>query len=135
ACGRCRAPPNSVATWTRCLCTESLPCRPCEPVRRRPAGGGCQSGADARCERDCLSKQTGRGVRPLVYYEGTMGSRARRRFRRPCHPMHPKLKVILAAVLLPALVAGCGFALQGAEPLPSAMARTYLETDEPRSEF
>jgi len=42
---------------------------------------------------------------------------------------------MLSAALCAALVSGCGFALQGAEPLPGAMARTYLETDEPRSEF
>src|SRR5690606_41463398 len=50
-------------------------------------------------------------------------------------PMYPKIRSVLSAVLCAALVEGCGFALQGAEPLPSAMARTYLETDEPRSEF
>ncbi|HEX6993869.1 MAG TPA: LPS assembly lipoprotein LptE [Gammaproteobacteria bacterium] len=49
--------------------------------------------------------------------------------------MYRKIRLALSAVLCAALVSGCGFALQGAEPLPSAMARTYLETDEPRSEF
>ena len=32
-------------------------------------------------------------------------------------------------------VAGCGFHLQGAGTLPPAMARTYLHTDRPHSEF
>lgn len=49
--------------------------------------------------------------------------------------MHEKLKSALAAVLSAVLVSGCGFRLQGAEPLPNAMTRTYLETDEPGSEF
>jgi len=49
--------------------------------------------------------------------------------------MHRKLIAVFAAVLCSALAAGCGFRLQGAEPLPSSMARTYLQTDEPRSEF
>lgn len=49
--------------------------------------------------------------------------------------MHRKLKVIFSALTCAALAAGCGFRLQGAGPLPNQMARTYLETDEPRSEF
>ena len=32
-------------------------------------------------------------------------------------------------------VAGCGFHLQGAGTLPPAMARTYVDTDRPHSEF
>jgi LPS-assembly lipoprotein len=49
--------------------------------------------------------------------------------------MYRKLTGVLFAALAAALVGGCGFRLQGAEPLPGGMARTYLETDEPRSEF
>lgn len=33
------------------------------------------------------------------------------------------------------LAAGCGFHLQGAGTLPSAMARTYIDTDRPHSAF
>jgi LPS-assembly lipoprotein len=40
----------------------------------------------------------------------------------------------LAAVLA-LLVAGCGFHLQGAGTLPPAMARTYIDTNRPHSEF
>ncbi len=32
-------------------------------------------------------------------------------------------------------VAGCGFHLQGAGSLPASMARTYVDTDRPHSEF
>jgi LPS-assembly lipoprotein len=32
-------------------------------------------------------------------------------------------------------VAGCGFHLQGAGTLPASMARTYVDTDRPHSEF
>jgi LPS-assembly lipoprotein len=32
-------------------------------------------------------------------------------------------------------IAGCGFHLQGAGTLPPAMARTYVDTDRPHSEF
>lgn len=39
------------------------------------------------------------------------------------------------STLLPILSAGCGFHLEGLDPLPDAMSRTYLETDEPGSEF
>ena len=40
-----------------------------------------------------------------------------------------------AASAVAALIAGCGFQLQGADALPDALARTYVETSEPRSEF
>lgn len=40
---------------------------------------------------------------------------------------------IVAAVAL--LAAGCGFHLQGAGTLPPAMARTYIDTNRPHSEF
>lgn len=46
----------------------------------------------------------------------------------------PKTRALAAALLLGGLAA-CGFRLQGAEPLPGALVRTYLETDEPGSEF
>lgn len=41
----------------------------------------------------------------------------------------------LAVALCAALLAACGFHLQGAGRLPDALARTYLETDEPGSAF
>lgn len=41
----------------------------------------------------------------------------------------------LALGLCAALLAACGFHLQGAGRLPDALARTYLETDEPASAF
>src|SRR5699024_3499447 len=34
-----------------------------------------------------------------------------------------------------ALLSACGFQLQGARPLPDALARTYIETTEPGSAF
>ena len=39
------------------------------------------------------------------------------------------------AAALALLAAGCGFHLQGAGTLPPAMARTYIDTHRPRSEF
>ena len=40
-----------------------------------------------------------------------------------------------AALLAAALLAGCGFRLHGVDALPEEMARTYLDTPDPRSEF
>jgi LPS-assembly lipoprotein len=46
---------------------------------------------------------------------------------------------IVASVFLAAAVGGslggCGFHLEGVDALPESMARTYLETDDPGSEF
>ena len=39
------------------------------------------------------------------------------------------------AAALALLAAGCGFHLQGAGTLPPAMARTYIDTDRPHSDF
>jgi LPS-assembly lipoprotein len=39
------------------------------------------------------------------------------------------------ALSLALTVAGCGFHLQGAGTLPASMARTYVDTDRPHSEF
>lgn len=39
------------------------------------------------------------------------------------------------ALLFAVLASACGFQLEGADSLPSAMARTYLDTDNPNSEF
>lgn len=41
--------------------------------------------------------------------------------------------IAVAAAL--ALLAGCGFRIQGAERLPEALTRTYLDTEEPGSQF
>jgi LPS-assembly lipoprotein len=41
----------------------------------------------------------------------------------------------LAVALGLGLLAACGFRLEGLDPLPESLARTYLETDEPGSEF
>lgn len=38
-------------------------------------------------------------------------------------------------VLLLATLAACGFRLEGTAPLPSAMAKTYVDTSRPYSEF
>lgn len=38
-------------------------------------------------------------------------------------------------VLLAGALAGCGFQLQGRAPLPQALAVTYIEADNPQSEF
>jgi LPS-assembly lipoprotein len=38
-------------------------------------------------------------------------------------------------VVLALLVAGCGFHLQGAGALPGVMARTYISTDRPHTDF
>ena len=40
-----------------------------------------------------------------------------------------------ASILLGLLVAGCGFHLQGAGSLPPTMARTYVDTERPYTEF
>jgi LPS-assembly lipoprotein len=40
-----------------------------------------------------------------------------------------------ASICVAVLLAGCGFHLQGAGTLPSSMARTYVETERPHSEF
>jgi LPS-assembly lipoprotein len=40
-----------------------------------------------------------------------------------------------ASLLVALMSQGCGFHLQGAGTLPSAMMRTYVETERPRSEF
>jgi LPS-assembly lipoprotein len=45
-----------------------------------------------------------------------------------------KLGLSTGIVMLTAIV-GCGFQLEGAEELPSTMARTYLDTPQPNSEF
>lgn len=44
------------------------------------------------------------------------------------------LRLALAAPLA-ALSAGCGFQLAGSESMPSVMAATYLQTDEPNTAF
>jgi LPS-assembly lipoprotein len=46
-------------------------------------------------------------------------------------------KSCLWALLLPAALAtaGCGYQLAGSAPLPAGMARTYVETSNPSSEF
>ncbi|HEY8519734.1 MAG TPA: LPS assembly lipoprotein LptE [Gammaproteobacteria bacterium] len=49
--------------------------------------------------------------------------------------MRGSFLVKLMPVALAALAAGCGFRLEGAGALPPAMARTYLESEDPRSEF
>jgi len=49
------------------------------------------------------------------------------------HMMSKTIAGIAAAAL--SVLAGCGFHLEGLDPLPDAMARTYVETDDPRSEF
>jgi LPS-assembly lipoprotein len=42
---------------------------------------------------------------------------------------------VYASILLGLLVAGCGFHLQGAGSLPPTMARTYVDTERPYTEF
>ncbi|HEX6996523.1 MAG TPA: LPS assembly lipoprotein LptE [Gammaproteobacteria bacterium] len=49
--------------------------------------------------------------------------------------MRGAFAVKLTIVALAALPAGCGFRLEGVGALPSAMARTYLDSEDPRSEF
>lgn len=57
---------------------------------------------------------------------GTLIGRARRGGRT--------LSLLVATALAGAL-SGCGFHLEGVDALPESMARTYLETDDPGSEF
>jgi LPS-assembly lipoprotein len=42
---------------------------------------------------------------------------------------------VAAAVLIAAALGGCGFQLEGVDALPEQMARTYLDTTDPSSEF
>lgn len=51
------------------------------------------------------------------------------------NPGRIKQTLILAAAGAAAAVAGCGFQLEGAGRLPESMAKTYVETAEPHSEF
>lgn len=46
-----------------------------------------------------------------------------------------RVRASLAVAALAALLAGCGFHLQGAGALPAAMVRTYVSTGEPHSPF
>jgi LPS-assembly lipoprotein len=48
---------------------------------------------------------------------------------------HRGARASLAAVAVLFGAAGCGFHLQGAGTLPPAMARTYVDSDRPHSEF
>jgi LPS-assembly lipoprotein len=53
-------------------------------------------------------------------------------------PRGPTCRVPLraaATVLAVVILGGCGFQLEGTGALPTAMARTYLETSEPYTEF
>jgi LPS-assembly lipoprotein len=46
-----------------------------------------------------------------------------------------RARASLVAGLALAALAACGFHLQGAGTLPASMARTYVDTDRPRTEF
>lgn len=50
-------------------------------------------------------------------------------------PTLPRVVAAAVGALLAASLAGCGFHLEGADALPDEMARTYLDTREPGSEF
>jgi LPS-assembly lipoprotein len=52
------------------------------------------------------------------------------RFRTACRGVRASLAVALSLA-----AAGCGFQLQGAGTLPPAMARTYIDTERPHTEF
>lgn len=53
-------------------------------------------------------------------------------FPRPRYERSARASLVLGVLLG---VAGCGFHLQGAGTLPSAMMRTYVATGDPHSEF
>jgi len=46
-----------------------------------------------------------------------------------------KLELAVPALLALALLGGCGFHLQGREPLPARFASTFIETDDVQSDF
>jgi LPS-assembly lipoprotein len=57
-------------------------------------------------------------------------------------PLPPRHRFVVTALIragsaaaVAALLGGCGFHLQGAGTLPSALAKTYLDSDAPHSEF
>ena len=61
----------------------------------------------------------------------------RRQARRPIERLYgafaaaaSRIRTGAAAVLVAALLSGCGFALQGAYSLPPSMATTYIDTDD-----
>ena len=49
--------------------------------------------------------------------------------------MLPRAAQALLLVVVVALLAGCGFRLQGRLPLPASLAVTYIEADDAQSDF